>query len=242
MRFDLLVYWIVVWSISLSSLPVSSTTLVEATKPVQRNIQTLLPLRKSRYDRFLEKVFEQADTDKDGRLTINDTYEWVLRLYIQINRKAPCNPPTLGQVKRIVHLMDTDRDNSINHDEFRDLADLFFQRAGVRIAANRFIKIVVAPLLAESLLQWIKKQAWLYEKIVVPYMPPSIIPIVTNVQLGRVVCMISLMISLGGFIMEVVDDVLDDQIEDLERRVEKQKQQKARRKKWRNRRKDSDNK
>lgn len=166
-----------------------------------------------RYERFLQSVFESADTDKDGKMTLTETYQWVLRLYIQINRQAPINPPTMSQLERIVDVMDTDGDDSIGKEDFRALAELLWRRAGARIAANKIITVVIAPLLAEWTLQWFKQQVWLYETVVVPYVPERFAHIVTNPVLGRTILVVAFVSTLGGFIMELVNDLLDKQIE-----------------------------
>jgi hypothetical protein len=166
----------------------------------------------SRYDRFLQNVFTHADSNSDGRIALNETYEWVLRLYVQINRQAPINPPTMAQVERLVAVMDKNQDSTIGQDEFRALANLFVRRAAVRVAANKILTLLVAPLLAEGLLQWIKRQAWLYHQVVVPYVRDTWIPTVTNPILGRTVLMVALVSTLGGVIMGWVNDVLDWQV------------------------------
>mmetsp|Transcript_22760 Transcript_22760/g.43261 ORF Transcript_22760/g.43261 Transcript_22760/m.43261 type:complete len:227 (+) Transcript_22760:982-1662(+) len=183
-----------------------------------------LPLRQSRYDRFLQKVFDKADTDADGRMTLTETYEWILRFYIVINRKAPVNPPTLRQVKNLIQLTDDNRDNYITQEEFRDLAEICARRAGVRIVAIRFIQMIIAPLLAEGTLQWLKQQTWLYEKVVVPYVPERFIPRITKPVVGRTVLMILFVSQLGRIVMEIINDMLDER---LNRRIQAEERQKA---------------
>ena len=172
--------------------------------------------RRTHYDRFLDSVFEQADTNNDGRMTLTETYEWVLRLYVKMNRQAPVNPPTYAQVKRIHALMDDDNSNSIGQDELRELAEFFVGRATVRVVVSKIIKLVVAPLAAEALLRWFQKQDQLYEAVVVPYVPERLIPIVTNPVIGRTVLMILIMTTLGGMLMELVNDILDSRLEQKE--------------------------
>ena len=181
----------------------------------------LLIPRQTRYDRFLEKAFDQADTNEDGRMTLAETYEWVLRLYIQINRQAPIDPPTMTQVKILVKATDDNHDNYISQEEFRDLAEICARRAAVRVAANKFITLIVAPLLAEGLLGWFKRQAWLYETLVVPYAPERFIPVITNPVIGRTVLMVILVSTLGRTVMEFVNDLLGGN------RIEAEEEQKA---------------
>ena len=172
--------------------------------------------RKTRYDRFLDSVFAKADTDKDGRMSITETYEWVLQLYVKLNRQAPINPPTLAQVKRIHALMDDDRSNHIGQDEFRDLAEFFVGRATVRVVGFKIIRLVVAPLTAEALLRWFQKQDALYQAIVEPYVAPRLIPVITNPVIGRTILMILTMMTLGGVVMEAINDFLDHHLEQKE--------------------------
>jgi hypothetical protein len=173
------------------------------------------PLRPStgRYQRFLEKVFEQADVDKDGRMTFTETYEWVLRLYVQINRHAPINPPSWAQVQRVVDVMDTDHSRFIAPEEFRALAEIFVRRAAARVVANKIVTLLVAPLLAEVLLRWFQRQDWLYDMVLVPFVPALAWPILTNPILGRTILMAILVSTLGGFVMGQLNNFLDHQID-----------------------------
>jgi hypothetical protein len=227
--------WTLLWLFQsqgrvLAKAPPRSAPLVQRTEPLSPFLwtrigrgggaatpsrSTILPSPRfgmSRYDRFLQNVFTHADSNSDGRMTLSETYEWVLRLYVQINRQAPINPPTMAQVERLVAVMDKNQDASIGQEEFRALANLFVQRAAVRVAANKILTLFAAPLLAEALLQWIKHQAWLYDQVVVPYVRDAWIPTVTNPILGRTVLIVALVSTLGGMVMGWVNDVLDWQV------------------------------
>lgn len=190
-------------------------TVISATPHRRGHIVGFRP-RMSPYERFLQSVFDKADVDNDGKMSLTETYEWVLRFYVQINRNAPINPPTLHQVQRLIRVMDTDGNNSINRTEFRALAEILWQRAAARVAAHKFVTMIVAPLFAEAVLQWFQHQTWLYEKYVVRYVPRRLVPIVTNTVLGRTVLIVLWMSTLGNFIMEAVNDYLDERIEKRE--------------------------
>jgi len=203
---------------------------VVATRKARSAVAAPLTQRQSRYDRFLQKVFDKADTDADGRMTLTETYEWVLRLYIVINREAPVNPPTMTQIKNLIKLTDGNRDEYITHEEFRGLAEICARRAAVRIVANKFIQLFVAPFLAEGTLRWLKEQTWLYEAVVVPLVPERFIPIVTNQVMGRTVLMVLFVSNLGRIVMGFVNDVLDERVN---RRINAEEQRNAAGKKGR---------
>jgi hypothetical protein len=201
----------------MSLLFMSSCPCVYSTKPV---VAVPRQTRPSRYERYLEKVFAESDNDQDGRMTLTETYEWVLRLYIRINQDAPIKPPTLAQVQRIVSVMDTDRSQSISKSEFRALAEIFVRRAAVRVAANKAVTLLVAPLMAEACLRKIQTQTWLYDCVVVPYVPIFLVPWVTNPVLGRTALIAVFVSTFGGLVTRRLNLFLDRQIERRERAIE----------------------
>ena len=171
--------------------------------------------RGNRYERYFEKVFERADVDHDGRMTLTETYEWVLRLYVQINRQAPINPPTMAQVQRVVDVMDTDHSRYISNAEFRALAEVFLRRAAARVVANKLVILFAAPILAEFLLRWFQEKdvfGW-FSELVVPFVPDNLLALLINPVVGRTILIAILVSTLGGFVMGQVNEFLDRQID-----------------------------
>ena len=58
---------------------------------------------------------------------MDELYELVLKMYINLNRQAPVPPPTRETVKDLYHQADADGSNSIDQKEFRKFEDYLFQ-------------------------------------------------------------------------------------------------------------------
>ena len=162
----------------------------------------------SGYSRFIQKVYDNADTNKDGSIAFNEAYEMVLRLYIEINRQAPINPPSRAKIQRIFSLSDKNQNNRIQREEFTQLAHLLWERALVRIVTCKVVSLVGAPLVATFLVQKLSKQEWLPE-LAERIVPEKLFPIVTSPDVARTILIVIFLQTLGKRIMQLVNFLLD---------------------------------
>ena len=162
----------------------------------------------SRFDRFIQKVYDNADTNHDGTISLEEAYELVLKLYIYINRQAPVNPPSRTQVHRLFDVSDRNRNQRISRDEFTELASLLGQRALVRIVTCKLLTMVAAPILAEYTAQYLSDQAWLPE-LAARVVPERLLPVVTSENFGRTVLIVLFVSTMGKAVMNMVNVVLD---------------------------------
>ena len=57
----------------------------------------LQPFNKG-FDSMVTNIFNEADSNEDGSVSVDELYEMVLKLYITINQEAPVKPPSRKQV------------------------------------------------------------------------------------------------------------------------------------------------
>jgi len=60
----------------------------------------------SRWDKHLDRVFEEADENNDGWNSFEEVYVRVLLFYIRLNQKAPIPPPSKQRVKTLYQQAD----------------------------------------------------------------------------------------------------------------------------------------
>lgn len=112
-------------------------------------------------EKYKDRVFEDLSTEsKDKYLSFNEVYRMVLLLYIQTNRQAPINPPSIKKVRRIFDKADEERDGKISRSEFDTILHLIIPRLSIRVLAHKFISGVVAPLLAFKTVRRYNGKAW----------------------------------------------------------------------------------
>ena len=208
--------YVVVWLVlclssatsTVSGLPKRATKI----KPVVVKQKTAFRPFQSRFDRVVQNIFDDADTNNDGSISFGECYELVLKLYIKINRQAPIPPPTRKTVLQLYQQNDTNRNKRLSRNEFTALAQVLVGRAATRLAAHKFVTLVCAPLLAELLVRQLTGRKWLPELaiwIVPDRYELKVLPIITSKAVMRTVIMIGLMRTLGNFIIGTVNWILD---------------------------------
>lgn len=172
-----------------------------------------IPFRKlpKRYDRFVQKIFDDADTNKDHAISEAETYELVLKLYILINRQAPINPPSRETVHALFELSDSDNNRRINRQEFMSLATIVSRGALLRVMAHKVITLFGAPLLATSVVRQLSKPPAqpMLTQFAVRYVPEPWLPTMTSPALYEMTLIILFVSTLGSAIMNFVDAVHD---------------------------------
>lgn len=164
--------------------------------------------RSNPYDRFIQKIYNNADTNHDGSIAFEEAYVMVLKLYIEINRQAPINPPSRSKVQRLFNLSDKNRNNRIQRDEFTQLANLLARRALARIVTCKMISLVGAPIVANYLVEVLSEQEWL-PQLAESIVPEPLLPTVTSPAFGRTVLIVIFLQTLGKTVMNTVNILLD---------------------------------
>ena len=202
-----LILLLLVWLVQLSSAkPVPTAATRSAT-------------RRSRFVRVVDKIFDDADSNKDGSVSFSEVYEMVLKLYIVINQQAPIKPPSKARVVQLFLDADTTRNNRLNREEFQALAETFGRRVLSRLVAHKFVTLLGAPLLAEYVVRTLAPKTWtgkLANKIVVKRFQKKVLPIITSRSFWRGVLLIMFVASLGNIVLSTVTWVLDMSLPDEE--------------------------
>lgn len=173
---------------------------------------TSLFQKKSRFDRFLEKLFDDSDTNKDGTVSFSETYELVLKMYVNINRQAPIPPPTRKKVLQLYLNADSSQNGRLDKEEFKGLAKTLGGRAASRLVAHKMVTLIGAPLLAEYLVRTLAGKDWLIRtaEFVIPNrFHEKALPVVCSKPFCRTVLMVLLVASLGNIVLSIVNWVMD---------------------------------
>ena len=148
---------------------------------------------------------------------MDEIYELVLKMYIQLNRQAPVPPPTRETVQVLFHKADMDGSTTLDRSEFRRLMGVIYQRALVRIILAKISKVVLAPLLALQTVRWASHNAWWRANIVQKV--PTRYGILLDPNLWRTVLTVFFVITLGNAILAVLNAILDA-VYGVQRRLE----------------------
>ena len=144
---------------ALRPTPIFATT---TTKPrasilLAQKMPTRMPLIKFTVARRLgmlqistDNLFERADRDGDGFLSVDEAYEMVLKTYIQVNRWGMhVDPPEKDVMEKLVARAGShERPGWLTREEFRWLKPLLELRLGVRVCLFVTVRFLIAPLLA----------------------------------------------------------------------------------------------
>jgi hypothetical protein len=164
--------------------------------------------RQSRFERFLQKLYDESDSNQDGSISFDEAYELMLKMYIKINQQAPIPPPTRGAAFKLYHRADKDGSNSISRDEFKWLANILFERALSRLVAHKAVTLFGAPFLAEFTLRKLAGLEWLpqlAEMIVPVRFHEKVLPTITSATFGRMVLLVVLVSTLGNAVLSMVN-------------------------------------
>jgi hypothetical protein len=164
-------------------------------------------------DRFSQQLFDDADTNGDGWITVSEAYEFLLQMYIIMNRHAPLSPPTRAKVEQLFYEYDNNRlDRGLNRDEFTQLMQHFTQRAISRMMAHRWVTLVGAPLCTEGVLRFLKPMLIRSDPIRVflqSTLPKRLLPILASTTFLRSILLIFFATTLADIVLAVVDWALD---------------------------------
>lgn len=179
---------------------------------------TALPkfISKSSFERYIDKIFEDADHNQDGTINFSEVYELVLKFYVNLNRQAPVPPPSRETVMRVYKKSDKNRDKSLTRDEFEILVKTVSKRAFLRVGSFKVVKMLGAPLLAEYLIRTFAGKKWV-SKVATTLIPEryreKVLPIISSKAFCRGALLVLLVSFLGNFTLGAVDMILAMKLE-----------------------------
>ena len=184
----------------------------QTTTQLATETQVPPPEKKTRFQRYAERVFDESDVNHDGYVSFEEAYALVLKLYVNLNRQAPIPPPPRDKVYRQYKKADKSRNDQLDKEEFSQLVKVVAKRALWRVSAVKICRIVGAPVLAELVIRTFAGKEWLPKlaKLIVPNsVHDTIIPVLTSTAFWRPVLLIALVISMGKVVLNIVNFFLD---------------------------------
>mmetsp|Transcript_41030 Transcript_41030/g.98920 ORF Transcript_41030/g.98920 Transcript_41030/m.98920 type:complete len:222 (+) Transcript_41030:28-693(+) len=182
-----------------------------ATIPPSSSKTTIIPVPKSRFERYIDKVFANADSNQDGMINFSEVYELVLKIYVQLNRQAPVPAPSRETVMQVYNNSDKNKDKYLTRDEFGVLVKVVSKRAFIRVTTMKLMKVVGAPLLAEYLIRTLAGKKWLSElaaTLVPAQYQEKVLPVISSRGFCRAVLIVLFVVTLGNFVLGIVDMIL----------------------------------
>ena len=165
-----------------------------------------------RFNRFLDKLFDEADINHDGTVSFSEAYEMVLKMYVNINRQAPIPAPTRRKIAQLYLSADSSKTNRLNREEFKGLAKILGRRALSRLVAHKLVTLLGAPLLATVLVKEFSTHSWprkLAHAVVPDAMNDKLIPVLTSQTFGRTLIIVACVATLGNIVLGTVNWLLD---------------------------------
>jgi hypothetical protein len=210
------------FSVAVSPLAASVATTVAlptgtaASVPPTTIVNKRSPPLKSKFDRFSAKIFDDADTNRDGSIDFAEVYELVLKLYIKINNQAPIPPPSRKKVLQLFLDADTSNDDRLSKEEFKRMSRIIGRRAMSRLVAHKLVTLAGAPILAEYLVRTLAGKEWLSRMtdLLPKRFHERFLPVITSKAFCRTVLIVVLVATLGNIVMSIVNSVLDMSLPD----------------------------
>mmetsp|Transcript_4954 Transcript_4954/g.12732 ORF Transcript_4954/g.12732 Transcript_4954/m.12732 type:complete len:244 (-) Transcript_4954:1998-2729(-) len=172
---------------------------------------------RSSINHFIEKLFDDTDTNEDGMVSFDEAYVGCLLLYVQLNRSAPIPPPSRGKFLRIflqsAEKSKSNKRNLLDKDEYRDILKRIVRRAVLRLTSHKIATLVGAPLLTEMVVRSLASTKAGFQSIlrsIVPYrFHDTVIPTLVSRSFHRSFFMVVFVSTLGNIFLSVVTFLLD---------------------------------
>lgn len=157
---------------------------------------------------YVTKLFNEADSNKDGAISPDEVYELVLKFYVKVNRQAPVPAPSRERVMTLFNNADVTHSGKLDIHEFRRLVRTLYARVSSRIVAFKVVKILCAPILAIRLVDILKGTPMvvgLFDKFIHDTTPSWIAGVVTKETVWSSVFTLLCVIGLGKTALRVID-------------------------------------
>ena len=159
-------------------------------------------------DNYIDGVFDKADINRDGSISIDEVYELVLLIYIKLNRQAPISPPSRAKIIELFTKFDTKKDGRLNSDEFKQFALIGVSRASAKVLSHKLLTFMVAPMLAWKLVKVFprKEQLGQISKV---WLPEKYLNTVLSESFWNMGLTILFVSTLGDFAIHISDYLFD---------------------------------
>lgn len=172
---------------------------------------------RSSIDRFVDKLFDETDSNNDGTVSFEEAYVGCLLLYVQLNRSAPIPPPNREKFRRIfsqaVGNNKSNKSNALEKEEYGNMLKQIVGRAVLRVSSHKIVTLVGAPLLAEMIVRSLASRKDGFEALLRSIIPSQFqdatIPTLMSSTFHRGLWMIILVTTLGNICLGAVTFLLD---------------------------------
>mmetsp|Transcript_27223 Transcript_27223/g.60143 ORF Transcript_27223/g.60143 Transcript_27223/m.60143 type:complete len:250 (-) Transcript_27223:1503-2252(-) len=171
---------------------------------------------RSSIDRFVDKLYDETDTDGDGMISFDEAYVRCLLLYIRLNQSAPIPPPSREKFRRIIYEATGNKSKkliALRKEEFGNVLNKVVGRAILRLISRKVVTVIGAPLLAEAIVMTLAARKDGFEALMRSIVPTRFhgdtIPILTSKAFHRGLWMVILVMTLGDVCLAVVTFLLD---------------------------------
>lgn len=159
-------------------------------------------------EKVLKKIFDSADSNKDGTVTQQDVYELVLKFYIHVNRKADIPPPSRAKINYLYQQCDTDHSGRLDFQEFRRLMRTVYRRASARLLAHKMFSILCAPVMAVTLVNFLQGKPYymgIRNYLLPETAPEKVVKVLTSSRTWTTVFTVLFVKQLGKVVVFLVD-------------------------------------
>lgn len=154
--------------------------------------------KKSPYDHLIRIVVkEYVDSNKDGKISFDECYGLLMRLYAFLNRQAPITPPSPEKVRKLFG-----KQQYTTVEDFQLIAGALASRAGLRLLSYKLVSFVVAPITAIKSVNFLSDQDLPGENAV----PDAL----QSKPLWTAVFMVTAVNQMGNLVLGAVDYFLDN--------------------------------
>ncbi len=169
-------------------------------------------------DNFVDKLFEETDTNEDGMVSFEEAYVGCLLLYVRLNRRAPIPPPSREKFRRIFlkatgRCHESNGMNLLDKEEYGEILKRIVARAMLRLTSHKVVTLIGAPLLAEMMVRSLAAHKEGFEQIMRFLVPDnlheSLMPTLTSKAFHRGFWMVILVVTLGNTCLAAVTFLLD---------------------------------
>jgi len=194
------------WALPKVSPPVVGSPPACSRKPRKRT---------SRWDRYLTRLYQEADLNKDGRISFDECYERLLLFYVKLNRRAPIPPPSRAKILRLYTEADYDKTKSPSEEEFKELASTLASRGATRVLAHKLVTMILGPWLATTTVEYLATTESLepfrqvLQETAESNIPGRMAGLAETKSFWKTVVLIITVSRLGNFVLEGVNWYMD---------------------------------
>lgn len=108
------------------------------------------------FRKICDDVFDSIDADKSGKINESELYQGLLLIHLKLGMyfgPAACKPISLERTNYIFEKLDTNKDGSLDKEEFRSVLALLMGNVVSRITFQFLCTLLVVPFLASTIFE-----------------------------------------------------------------------------------------